>query len=284
MILPKDELYNRLKDIKLVVTDVDGTITNSENEIGDATKDLVKKLHKKNIHFTFATQRIHSSIVNFIKELELKSPIISANGALIKDYKNEVLFKSVMKPKHVKKALGFAEKYFVRVALCYNDEIVYTESNSVLRDYLYRLGTEYTLVDSYNDYLDDVIEIIMMGNEKEVIKYIQRKMNYPFRFYLNAKYFRSSTRRGIYNLEIKRSNTNKKTGLKILTKHLKLKKKQIAVIGDWYNDRELFEFGGLNIAPQNAVAELKNKAHFITEKSNEEDGVSDFLKLLYDNI
>lgn len=284
MLLQKDELIQRLKNIRLVVADVDGTITNSENEIGDETKEYVKKLHSKGIHFTFATQRIHSSIAKFIDELELKSPIITANGALIKNYKNEILFKSVIKPKHVKKALAFAEKYFVRIAFCYNDIIVYTESNSVLRDYLYRLGTEYTLVDSYEKYLDDVIEIIMMGNEKEVIKFIQRKMNYPFKFYLNAKYFRSSTRRGIYNLEIKRSKTNKKTGLKILTKHMNLKNHQIAVIGDWYNDRELFEFGGLNVAPQNAVAELKNKAHYITERSNEEDGVAEFLKLLYDYL
>lgn len=284
MLLSKDELNRRLKDIKLVVTDIDGTITNSMNMIGDETKDLVKKLHNKNIHFTFATQRIHSSIVNYIKELEIKSPVISANGALIKDYKGQVFHKSVIFPKHVQKALNFADKYFVRVALCYNDEIVYTESNSVLRDYLYRLGTDYKLVDSYDKYVDDVIEIIMMGNEKEVIKYIQRKMNYPFKFYLNAKYFRSSTRLGIYNLEIKRSKTNKRTGLKKLVKYLGLKKNQIVVIGDWYNDRELFEFGGLNVAPQNAVAELKNKAHFITEKTNEEDGVSEFLKLLYDCV
>ena len=210
--------------------------------------------------------------------------MITTNGALIKDLKGNTIYKSIISQKYVEKALKFAEMYFVRVALCYNDEIVYTEDNSVLRDYLYRLGTNYKLVDSYNNYMDDVVEIIMMGNEKNVIKYIQKKMNFPYRLYVNAKYFRSSNRLGIYNLEIKRSGTNKKTGLKKLAKHLKCKKNQVAVIGDWYNDRELFEFGGLNVALKNAVAELKNNAHYITERTNDEDGVAEFLKLLYDSL
>lgn len=284
LLLTKDKLTKRLKKIKLIATDVDGTITNKNNEIGEITKDIIKKLKRKNILFTFATQRIHSSVTKFVDELEIKIPVISANGALLKDYKGFTLYKSTINPKSVKRALDFAEKYFVRVALCYNDEIVYTESNSVLRDYLYRLGTDYKLVDSYDNYMDDVIEIIMMGNEKNVIKHIQRKMNFPYKLYLKSKYFRSSTRLGIYNLEIKRSRTNKRTGLKRLVNYLNLRRNQVAVIGDWYNDRELFEFGGLNIALENAVAELKNKAHYITDRSNEEDGVADFLQLLYDCI
>ena len=63
---------------------------------------------------------------------------------------------------------------------------------------------------------------------------------------------------------------------------MKRKKNEVAVIGDWYNDRELFEYGGLNVALQNAVAELKNKADYITENTNNEDGVGEFLKMVYD--
>lgn len=284
MVISKEELKSRLKRIRLVVSDVDGTLTNSDNELGEVTKDLVKKLRVKGILTTFATQRIHSSIVDFAKELEIEIPIITVNGALIQDLQGKALFKAVINPKYVTKALNFCNEFFVRIALVYNDEIVYTEDNSVLKDFMYRLGTNYRLVDSYKKYVNDVLEIIMMGNEKSVIKHIQRKMNFPYKFFVYAKYFRSSTRLGIYNLEIKKSGTSKLTGLKKLVKHLKYKKHEVVVIGDWYNDRELFEYGGLNVALQNAVAELKNNAHYITEKTNNEDGVGEFLKLLYDSI
>ncbi|MFA5404402.1 MAG: Cof-type HAD-IIB family hydrolase [Ignavibacteria bacterium] len=272
-----------MKRIKVVVSDVDGTLTTNENQIGEKTKDLVKKLHSKGILITFATQRIHSSIVDFARELEIKIPMITINGALIQDLQGKAIFKAVINPKYVKKALDFCDNFFVRIALVHNDEIVYTESNSVLKDFMYRIGTNYRLVDSYKNYINDVLEIIMMGNEKSIIKHIQKKMNFPFKFYVNAKYYRSSTRLGIYNLEIKKTGTSKLTAIKKLAKHLKYSNHEIVVIGDWYNDRELFEFGGLNVALQNAVAELKNKAHYITEKTNNEDGVGEFLQLLYDS-
>lgn len=283
MVISREELTSRLKRIKVVVSDVDGTLTTNENELGEQTIELVKKLRLKGVLTTFATQRIHSSIVDFAKELEIEIPMITINGALIQDLKGNAIFKAVINPKYVKKALDFCDIFFVRIALVYNDEIVYTENNSVLKDFMYRIGTNYRLVDSYKDYENGVLEIIMMGNEKSVIKHIQKKLNFPFKFYVYAKYYRSSTRLGIYNLEIRKTGTSKLTALKKLAKHLKCRKHEIAVIGDWYNDRELFEFGGLNIALQNAVAELKNKAHYITEKTNNEDGVGEFLKLLYDS-
>lgn len=282
--ITSSELKKRLKNIKLVVTDIDGTLTNYDNEIGETTKVKSKELKKKGILLSFATQRIHSSIVNFAKELDIKIPLMSVNGALIRDVNGFELSKSLINPNKVKKALNLAERYFVRVALCYNDEIIYTENNSVLKDFMYRLGTNYKLVDNYNDYLDGVLEIIMLGNEKNVIKHIQSKMNFPYKLFLNAKYYRSSSNSGVYHLEIRKSGVSKRTGMIKLAKHLNLKKHQIAVIGDWYNDRDLFDFGGLNIALQNAVPELKNRADFITKKTNDEDGVGEFLTILSENL
>ncbi len=278
--ISNSELKQRLKNIKLVVTDVDGTLTNEYNAIGETTKKLVPKLRERGIMFSFATQRIHSSIVDYAKELNLELPIMTINGALIRDLKGNDISKSVIPQKKVIKALNLASKYFVRIALCYNDEIIYTEDNSVLKDFLFRLGANYHLVESYEKYTDQVLEIIMLGNEKRVIKHIQRKMNFPNKFFLTARYYRSSRSMGVYHLEIRKSGTTKKEGLKKLAKYLKLKKSEIAVIGDWYNDRDLFEYGGLNIALQNTVPELKNKAHYITKCSNNEDGVGEFLQLL----
>jgi hypothetical protein len=86
----------------------------------------------------------------------------------------------------------------------------------------------------------------------------------------------------MYNLDIRKSGIDKRTSLIALTKHLKVKKKQVAVIGDWYNDMDLFNFGGLNIALKNAVPRLRYLADYVIPKTNNEDGVGDFLKFLYE--
>lgn len=282
--LSRGEINKRLKKIKLVVCDVDGTLTNQDNEIGEQTKLYVKKLKEKDVLFTFATQRIHSSVAGYAKELEIKIPFMTINGALIRGLNGTVLSKAIIPEKKVKKALDLASKHYVRVALCYNDDILYTEDNSVLKDFMYRLGSNYKLVDSYHNYKDQVLEIIMLGNEKSVIKHIQNRMNFPYRLFLTARYYRSSSRYGVYHLEIRKSGTTKKTGLAKLAKHLNVKKDEIVVIGDWYNDRDLFDFGGFNVALQNAVPELKFMAHYVTQTTNEEDGVGEFLKILYESV
>jgi len=278
------EIKSRLKKVKLIVSDVDGTLVSNSNQIGELTKEIVPKLKKKGVVMSLASQRIYSSLIPIAASLDIDIPLISLNGALVKGRNGEVLSKSVINPQKVAKALNLARESLVRVALCHNDEIIYTDDNSVLKDFMSRVGTTYRLVDSYEPFMNDVLEIILMGNEKEAIKTIQRKIKFPFNFSLKLKYYRSNTMNKVYNLEILKKGVTKKTGLQVLAKHLGIKKNEVLVFGDWYNDRDLFDFGGFNVALNNAVPELKEKANYITEKTNDEDGVGDFLKLLYDSI
>lgn len=279
--LSLDEIRRRFDKVKLIVSDIDGTIINNEGVIGEETLKIFKKIGDKGVKFTLASQRVHSSVVPLAQALNIETPLITLNGSYIADLKNANVNKTVLSRKKVEKALKLADKYFCKIALCYNDMIVYTDDNSVLKDFMGRIGTNYELVNSYNNYLDSVIEIIIMGNEKSIIKKIQSKMNFPFKMHARAKYYRSQSHSKVYNLEVRRSKISKRTGLEAVAKSLGIKKDEVAVFGDWYNDRELFEFGGINIALQNAVAELKAKADYITEYSNEDEGLAKFLNLVY---
>jgi Cof subfamily protein (haloacid dehalogenase superfamily) len=283
--LSLSELKERFSRIKLIVSDIDGTLVSNSNEISPQTIQLVKKLREKNVLFSMASQRVHSSIVPLAKELDIDIPYISLNGTLIQDTEGKIILnKSIIDKKYVERALKLAERHYVKIALCYNDEIVYTEDNSVVRDFMTRLGTTYTLVKSYDNYMDNVLEIIMSGNDRKIMKHIQSKMRPPFGMFLKVKYYRSQTFQGVFNVEVIRKGISKKTGLRMLTKHLNIKKEEVMVFGDWYNDRDLFQFGATNIALENAVDELKEMADYVTNKSNEEDGVAEVLKMLYDTI
>jgi Cof subfamily protein (haloacid dehalogenase superfamily) len=279
--LSLDEIKRRFEKVKLIVSDIDGTIINNEGVIGEETIKIIKKIGERGVKFTLASQRVHSSVVPLAQTLNIETPLITLNGSYIADVKGGSLTKSIIKRKKVEQALKLADKYFCKIALCCNDMIVYTDENSVLKDFMGRIGTNYELVTSYDNYLDSVIEIIIMGNDKPPIKKIQSKMNFPFKMHCRAKYYRSHSHNKVYNLEIRRSKVSKRTGVETVVKTLGLKKEEVAVFGDWYNDRELFAFGGVNIALQNAVAELKAQANYITEFSNEDEGLAKFLNLVY---
>lgn len=285
MTLPIDELKKRFRSIKLIVSDIDGTLVSNDNQINEFTKQQIKDLLKKNIHFSLASQRVHSSIIPIAEQLGINIPFISLNGALIQDKGAAVILnKSIIDKKYIIKAIKLAEKYYVKIALCYKDRIVYTEDNSVIKDFMTRFGTTYTLVDTYDNYLDNVLEIIMSGNDKRTIRLIHEKMILPFGLYLKFKFTHSQSYQDVYNLEILRKGVNKNTGLQILSKYLKIKKSEVMVFGDWYNDRDLFQFGGTNIALANAVEELKDMADYVTDKSNDDDGVGHFLKIFNESL
>ena len=281
MSLDLKQVKERFQKIKLIVSDVDGTLLNNSGIVPEENLTLIESLPSRDINFTLATQRVYSSVFQIAQSLKIKIPIITLNGAYIRNHDGSFLQKFPLKQKTVEKAIDLADKYFVKIALCHNDKIVYTENNSVVKDFMQRIGTTYELVPSYNNYLGSVVEIIMSGNDKNAVKYIQEKLSFPLSFFVTGKYYRSHSMNKVYSLEIKKSGISKKSGLKILAKHLGVKKNEVAVFGDWYNDRDLFEFGGLNIALNNAVPELKRLADFVTEKTNDESGVGHFLSQMF---
>ncbi len=80
-----------------------------------------------------------------------------------------------------------------------------------------------------------------------------------------------------YWLEIHSKNVTKYQSLNKLSQSLKISNKDIVAFGDSYNDIELIKNCGVGIAMKNAVTELQKEADFITEDTNEEDGVYRFL-------
>lgn len=283
MSLDIHQVKKRFQNIKLIVSDVDGTLLDNSGVVPEENLKIIESLPSRGINFTLATQRVFSSVIHIAKSLNVKIPIVTLNGAYIKDDEGSFLKKFPLSKKTVEKAIDLADRYFVKIALCHNDKIVYTENNSVIKDFMQRIGTTYELVTSYDKYTDSVVEIIMSGNDKNSIKYIQDKLSFPLSFFVTGKYYRSHSMNRVYSLEIKKSGISKKSGLKILTKHLGVKKSEVAVFGDWYNDRDLFEFGGLNIALKNAVPELRKLADFVTEKTNDESGVGHFLSQMFED-
>ncbi len=270
----------RLKNIDLIVSDLDGTLLNNSNEIGERSQELIKKLLEKGMRFTFATGRLHSAIEEHANLLGLRTPIITLDGSIIKTLKNEIIFESYLPKKYVKKAIELANFNLVNIALCHADAIYYTEQNPLVPDLIDKLGANYIEVESFDGYMDEVLEVVFAGDYKDSMKYIEKKMTFPFAFGLSTSFYKSHRMGSIYFFEVRKHGTSKGSGLKKLLKKLKIDIKNVAVMGDWYNDRTLFETDALKVAVKNAVLEIKGKADFITSEDNVNDGVAEFLEMV----
>jgi len=272
---------SRLKDIQLVVFDIDGTLLNDKGEIGNQTKNLIKELKKLNVLFSFASGRLHSAIIPVAEELNIKIPFISLDGSVIKSSESkDFVYRSFLREKHVRKAIELSEKYLVNIALCHADAIYYTESNTVIPKLVDKYGAIYKEVKSYDDFTSETLEIVFAGDNRRVMQYLRDKFSFPFSIGCSISFFRSHTYDEIYYLEVRRSRSSKGRALLRLAKDLNVAIENTAVIGDWYNDISLFETKAHKIAVQNAIAELKRNADITLKKTNNEDGVSEFLEAL----
>ena len=69
---------------KAVISDLDGTLLSRGHHVTKFTKDIIKEIIKKGINFYIASGRSYDQIGYITEQLEVKIPIIAANGARFK--------------------------------------------------------------------------------------------------------------------------------------------------------------------------------------------------------
>lgn len=271
----------KLEKLKLVVFDLDGTLLNDDHEIGEESKKLIKELEQKGMQFSFATGRLHSAVKSLAEELSLNAPLITLDGSILKTHpEGKEVYHAFISPKNVKKAIHLADRNLLKIALCHADAIYYTEDNSLIPELIDKFGAEFKEIDSYSDYLNETLEIVMVGDYRDTVKAVASRLMIPYTFGLNTNYYKSHRNKGIYYIESRKSGTSKGSGLKALQKYLKIKMSETAVMGDWYNDRTLFETKALKVAVANAVPEIIRLSDHVTKRTNNEDAVAEFLSMI----
>ncbi len=272
-----------LKRIKLVVFDLDGTLINDQNQITDETKDRIFELEKMGVLFSIATGRLISAVVDFADQLNINVPLITLDGSLIQRKPGGgSVYEAHLPSKYVKRALKLADQYLLKSALCHDAAIYFNEENALFPQLMDKFGAKFKPVFSYENYLERTLEVILVGDNSYGIKHAARKMSFPFTLGIHTSYYKSESQGGNYYLELRKMGSNKGNGLKKLLSHLKIKMNQTAVVGDWYNDKSLFENDSLKVAVANAVPELKKMADIVLTKTNNEGGAAEFLKMLID--
>jgi Cof subfamily protein (haloacid dehalogenase superfamily) len=270
----------KLQRIKLVVFDLDGTLLNNEGKIGRESIELVSKLQECGIKFSFATGRLHSACTEYAAQLQINFPLITLDGSLIKSYPDDVkIFEASIPARYIKKAVRLADHLLLKIALCHSGAIYYTESNSLIPQMLDKFG-KYEQVDSYDKYFNNTLELVVTGDYKQSMKAFANRMTFPYTFGLNTSYYRSQSRGDLYYFEARKHGADKGKALKKLARYLGISASETVVLGDWYNDRQLFNAAGLKVAVANAVPEIKYHSDFVTKKTNDEDGTAEFLNML----
>lgn len=270
-------MTHRLKDIKLIVIDIDGTLVDMHGQVGEKTLLLAKELKKLGIFCTLSSARSYHYSSHIAEDLDITIPFVTLDGALIKDIKGNVVFKGTLKRKLIDKVIKLAEANYGKVTMCDEHNLFVTPRNAVVKEYT-KLSAPVKEVADFSG-VNDILELLVYCEDKASLRAIRDNIKFPNTIGISLNVTKSPTHE-YYLLTIKKKISDKLASVKRLVKHLGMKRHNVAVIGDWHNDMPLFDYGAYNIAVQNAIPELKRKADYVTRSTNNEDAVGEVLELV----
>lgn len=263
-------------DIKLILSDIDGTILNDQNLIDSGLKQAVAQLRQKNIPFVLASARSPEGMLPIAKALDiLDNPIACYNGALIiKDLQKKnysTILSHELDIAEIKQIISTIRQKFPKVSISlYSGAKWYVEKLNKwvkIEAEITRLEPIVTniskLVENRQTPIHKILLISDSSEIKQVLEYLQKANFSNSSFYLSKPNY----------LEITNSNVSKEKALRELSKVSNLELAETMTIGDNFNDIPMLKLAGLGVAMQNAPAEVKKCANVVTE-SNNHDGVS----------
>ena len=251
--------------IKMIATDIDGTIFEWNSGFSPAVKNCMKKLKDAGIKVVLVTGRMHSSAIHAANELNLGTPVISYQGALIKDTDNSTLFQKTLTPETAKKLIKWARENKIHINLYLDDKLYVEEDNEIIKFYTNGKHIDYTVCNFDNLEIKDVNKILAIDlNVADKVTEWVKELNqtYP------ELYIVKSTP---YFCEICSGEAKKSLGVQYLCDMWGFKKEEILTIGDQNNDIDLVQAGGIGVAMGNGTPELKQCADYITD-TVENDG------------
>ena len=257
---------------KLLVLDLDGTLTNSKKEITENTKNKLIEAQKNGIIIVLASGRPTYGIVPLAEQLEIAKYggfILSFNGGKIINWATkEIIYENDLSQKQIPLLYNYAKESGVEI-LSYDNEYIVSESddNEYIKHESFLNKMNIKKVDSFLCVFNKDVPKCLIVGDKEILINLEKRMKNDLSDQMSI--YRSEP----FFLELMPLNIDKALSLEKLLLHLKIDKSQMIACGDGYNDLSMIRYAGLGIAMANAQPEVKEAADYIT-LSNEEDGVA----------
>lgn len=266
--------------VKLVLSDIDGTILDDQQNIDSNLKETIYELDQYSIPFILASARSPKGMYRLAHKLDIKnSPLACYNGALVLKNADPREYQPILSHEldndEIKKMFYVISTKFPNVAInLYSgkdwfvkraDKWIKIEANIVRNE---------PKIQNLNDLIADknfpVHKLLLISESKEIqqlLKYYQGMDFKTSSFYLSKPNY----------LEVTNKAASKESALRGLVNYYQIDLKDTMTIGDNFNDVPMLKLAGKGVAMANAPQKVKEIADVQTI-SNNDDGVSCALK------
>ncbi|MGL5870185.1 MAG: Cof-type HAD-IIB family hydrolase [Clostridium chrysemydis] len=257
--------------IKLICTDMDGTLLADDHNVPEENREALKKAVDKGIHVAITTGRLFTSAKYYARMTGVDAPIISSNGAYIRSGdSNDVIYENPLSLEETLEIYDILKKYDFRfnfntynsvISLKDEEDHSYKDMNKLVKacDRVEFIVNE-NLTEVLKENEGNILKVIAIDKENKYLKEMEKAKE---EFKALGKYEVVSSWSN--NFEVMKKGTSKGEAVKRLAEMLGVKREEVMCIGDSENDLSMIEYAGVSVAMGNGLDILKEKATFVTD-------------------
>ena len=265
--------------IRLIISDIDGTILDNQHQVDPDLKDIIPLLNREQIPFVLASARSPLGMEPIARELGLgDNPLACYNGALVikgDPQAYETIIEHPLDKKEIRTFLELVKAEFpsVSINLYSGKDWIADRLDKWVQIEAAITGEQPVIQNILLPVLDALIPIhkLLLIDEAPVIQklhdYLQTLDFSKTAFYLSKDNY----------MEVTAKHVSKEQALHELAQHYQVPLEQVMSIGDNFNDLPMLRLAGLGVAMGNAPEAVKTEAKAVT-KSNNEHGVAEAIK------
>lgn len=257
--------------IRLVVTDLDGTLLNPQHCISALSKQVLQALHAQGVDIMLATGRHYQDVYLLAQQLAIPTRLITSNGARVHNAKSELIYENHIPPGLVTEILALSAGFEVHRNLYQQDLWLVEEPNEPLLNIHHSSGFGYRLTDFSQ--LDPLhIDKFYFNAPHDKLVPLERLLQQQFGDQLYITFTTETY------LEVMNKGVSKGRALEKVLAIKGISPEQVMAFGDGLNDVDMLNLVGHPVVMANAhtgLAAQVEQAH--SALSNAEDGVARYL-------
>lgn len=270
--------------IKLIASDLDGTIINTNDSIPKENIRVINKLKEKDIPLVICTGKTYSMSKEICKNLNATFGIFAGGSQIIDLRTGKELSKKSLSFAEINSCFSHIQKYNLHIHAYTEDTIITTEPlyMDLRNSILFPNQIKFEIVNSVFEFIKEknlpVLKLIISSP----FSLVNVKDELENATALNVSHIFKS---GIYKdniinkeyeyLDISPRDVTKGNALNFLKNYLQLENNSILSIGDNLNDASMFNSSFVSIAVNNAHEDVKKQANYITLNSAENGGFAE---------
>ncbi len=258
--------------IQLIVTDLDGTLLNSNHEISQRTERCLREAMQRGIPLILATGKTRTSALHIIEHLGLTTPGVYIQGLTVYSGQGDVLYQKTLAadPAHIALETALQGQY---PTVIYSGTRILTDYNSPQTDIL----THYhepqpEAVGPLRQIIDHVpVHKLTFIDEPKRITALRTNLQDQIGNVVTLVQALDTM------LEVLPPGASKGSGLSHLLELMDMPPEHVIAFGDGENDIGMLQLAGIGVAMGNSKPEVQKSADYVTA-SNDHDGIAEALE------